>query len=172
VSLLLDIGGRAPRIAASAWLAPGVVLTGDVEIGEQTTVWFGVIARGDTESIVLEWGSNVQDGSVLHADPGMPLRLGRDAAVGHGAVVHGCTIGEGALIGMGAVVMNGADIGAGSTIAAGAVVRESERIPPRSLAVGVPARVVRDGVEHRGPAICRHYRELAVKYAAALGPDT
>ena len=81
MSLFLDLDGRAPRIAASAWVAPDVVLTGDVEIGEDATVWFGVIARGDTESIVLARGANVQDGSVLHADPGMPLRLGREAAV-------------------------------------------------------------------------------------------
>ena len=168
MSLSLDLDGRAPRIAASAWIAPGVVLTGDVEIGDQATVWFGVIACGDTESIVLARGANVQDGSVLHADPGMPLRLGREAAVGHRAVVHGCIVGDGALIGMGAVVMNGAEIGAGATVAAAALVPEGQQIPPGSLAVGVPARVVRDGLEPQGPAISRHYRELAIRYAAAL----
>ena len=166
--LLVPFEGVAPRVAASAWLAPGVVLTGDVEVHEGANLWFGVVARGDVEPIVIGRDANVQDGAILHTDPGFPLVIGAEAAVGHGAIVHGCTLGEGCLVGMGATVLSGAVVGAGALVAAGAVVREGDAIPPRSLAVGVPARVVRVLDEDAGRAPAARYLARVPAYRMEL----
>jgi carbonic anhydrase/acetyltransferase-like protein (isoleucine patch superfamily) len=166
MTTLVTVDGISPKVAASAWLAPDVVLTGNVLIDEEATVWFGVVARGDIEPIRVGRGSNLQDRVVLHCDPGFPLTIGAEAAVAHAAIVHGCTIGDGALVGMGAVVLTGATIGEGALIGAGALVLENTEIPPRALAVGAPARVVRHLEEDAGRSIARTYRELAAKYRA------
>jgi len=134
---------RTPRVAATAWVHPSAVVIGDVRLDEDVSVWPGAVLRADRDAIVVGARTNVQDGAVLHCDPGMPCRIGARVTIGHGAVVHGCTVGDGALIGIGAVVLNGAVIGAGCLVAAGAVVGEGKEIPPHSLVVGVPARVLR-----------------------------
>lgn len=166
--LLLSFGGVSPRVADTAWLAPGVVVTGDVEVRDGANLWFGVVVRGDVEAIVIGRDANVQDGAILHTDPGCPLVLEAEVAIGHGAVVHGCRLGEGCLVGMGATVLSGAVVGAGALVAAGALVREGDEIPPRTLVVGVPARVVRAIDEDAGRPVAARYRARAVAYRKAL----
>jgi carbonic anhydrase/acetyltransferase-like protein (isoleucine patch superfamily) len=119
------------------------VIVGQVVIGEEASVWFNAVLRGDNEPIHVGDRSNIQDGAVLHTDPGFPLHVGPDCTVGHMAMLHGCTVGAGALIGIGATVLNGAVIGEEALVGARALVPEGKVIPPRSLVVGVPAKVVR-----------------------------
>jgi carbonic anhydrase/acetyltransferase-like protein (isoleucine patch superfamily) len=135
--------GHQPTLAADAWIAASADLIGDVRLGAQASVWFGAVIRADNTPIVIGARSNVQDGAVLHSDPGAPLTLGVDCTVGHNAILHGSTIGDGVLIGMGAVILNHAVIGAGSLVGAGALVTEGKSFPPGSLIVGSPARAVR-----------------------------
>lgn len=118
-------------------------MLGDVTLGDDVSVWPGAVIRADRDRVSIGAATNVQDGAVLHCDPGFPLRIGARVTIGHRAVVHGCTIEDGALIGIGAIVLNGAVIGAGALIAAGAVVGEAQVVPPDSLVVGVPAKVLR-----------------------------
>ena len=154
-------------VAPSAWVADDVVLAGDVVVHDEVTLLFGVVARGDLARIEIAHGANVQDRVVLHADPGLPVLVGRESAIGHGAIVHGCRIGEGVLIGMGAVILNGARIGAGAVVGAGSLVLENADVPPRALAVGSPARVVRQLEADGGRATARRYRELVARYPSA-----
>ncbi len=128
---------------ADAFIHPLAFVCGDVVFGAGASVWPFAVVRGDNERIVVGAGSNVQDGAVLHADPGLPCTLGARVSVGHRAVVHGATIEDEVLIGMGALVLNGAVIGTGSVVGASAVVREGMIVAPGSLLVGVPARLVR-----------------------------
>jgi carbonic anhydrase/acetyltransferase-like protein (isoleucine patch superfamily) len=138
-----SIAGKTPSVAATAFVAREATLVGEVVLGEQASVWFGAVLRGDNEPIRVGARSNVQEGAVLHADPGYPLTLGEQVTVGHQAMLHGCTVGDGALIGIQAVVLNGAVIGAGSLVGAGAVVTERKVFPEKSLILGAPAKVVR-----------------------------
>jgi carbonic anhydrase/acetyltransferase-like protein (isoleucine patch superfamily) len=135
--------GGGPRAHAEAFVHPLAFVCGDVTLGARASVWPFAVVRGDNERIVVGDEANVQDGAVLHADPGLPCVLGARASVGHRAVVHGAHVGDGALVGMGALVLNGARVGEGALVAAGAVVREGFEVPPGALAAGVPARVVR-----------------------------
>jgi carbonic anhydrase/acetyltransferase-like protein (isoleucine patch superfamily) len=159
-----------PRVARSAWVHPTAVLIGRVVLGAHVSVWPTAVLRGDSDQISIGEESNVQDGAVLHCDPGMPCRVGKRVTIGHRAVVHGCTVEDGSLIGIGAVVLNGAVVGAGSLVAAGAVVGEGVVIPPGSLVVGVPARVLRPLNEAQRERVERGYRayvELKEKYRAS-----
>lgn len=133
-----------PEIAADAWVAPGARVMGRVALRAAASVWFNAVLRGDNELIEIGERSNVQDGCVLHTDPGFPLTIGADCTIGHGAILHGCTIGEGSLIGMGAVVLNGAKIGKGCLIGAKSLIPEGKVIPDGSLVMGVPGKVVRE----------------------------
>lgn len=167
-----SLGERRPRIDASAYVADGAQLIGDVVLGPRTSVWFNAVVRGDTERISVGAGSNVQDGAVLHADPGYPCTVGENVVTGHGAILHGCQIGDDCLIGMGAIILNGASIGAGSIVAAGALVPEGKAFPPGSLIMGVPAKVVRETTAEDRKQIAggaRHYQERARIYQADLG---
>jgi len=128
----------------AAFVAPGAHVVGDVQLGEDSSLWYGVVARGDVERIRVGARTNVQDNSVLHADPGHPCVLGEGVTVGHACIVHGARVEDHALVGMGAVVMNGAVVGAESLVAAGALVPEGMQIPPRSLVMGMPAKVRRE----------------------------
>lgn len=140
---IYELDGVAPRVAVSAWVADNAQVMGDVVIGEDASVWFGTTVRGDTDTITIGAGSNVQDGSVLHADDGMPLTIGENVTVGHQVMLHGCTIGDGSLIGIGAVVLNGAKIGRHCLVGAGALVTEGKEFPDGSMILGSPARVVK-----------------------------
>jgi carbonic anhydrase/acetyltransferase-like protein (isoleucine patch superfamily) len=170
-----SLGDRAPQIDATAYIADGAQLIGDVVLGSGVSVWFNAVLRGDTERISVGAGSNVQDGAILHADPGFPCTVGTGVVTGHGAILHGCQIGDDCLIGMGAVVLNGARIGPGSIVAAGAVVPEGKEFPPRSLIMGVPAKVVREATTQDLEQIAagaRHYQERARLYQAELGEES
>ncbi len=131
------------QVDPTAFIAENATVLGDVTIGAESSIWYGAVVRGDTEAIRIGNQTNVQDLSVLHADPGFPCTLGNRVTVGHGAIVHGATVEDDVMIGMRAVVMNGAVIGAGSIVGVGAVVTERTIIPPGSLVLGVPAQVKR-----------------------------
>lgn len=138
--------GVAPVLPedGDVWVAPDANLIGKVVLESGASVWFGATLRGDNETITVGAGSNIQENVVCHTDPGLPLTIGANCTIGHKAMLHGCTIGEGALVGMGATVLNGAVIGEGALIGAGALVAEGKVIPPRSLVMGIPGKVVRE----------------------------
>lgn len=162
----LPHGDAFPQIADSAWVAPGAYVVGKVHLGEESSVWYGAVLRGDTEPIRVGSRTNIQDGCVLHADPGYPAVVGEGCVVGHRAVVHGCEIGDNCLIGMSATILNGAKIGEGSIVAAGAVVPEGKEYPPRSLIVGVPAKRIREVTEEQTKDITRGAREYVERAAS------
>ncbi len=134
---------KQPTIHPAAWVAKGAVIKGDVTLEENANVWYNAVIRGDTAPVTVGKNSNVQDCAVLHVDKDCPLQIGENVTVGHGAILHGCTVEKEALIGMGAIVLNGAVIGAGSIVGAGALVTAGTVLPENSLAVGSPAKVVR-----------------------------
>ncbi|HHS96339.1 MAG TPA: gamma carbonic anhydrase family protein [Chloroflexi bacterium] len=134
---------RKPRVHPTAFIAPTAVLVGDVTVEAEASVWFGCVLRAEEAPILIGPQTNVQDLTVIHTDPSFPSRLGAGVTIGHRAVIHGATVGDGALIGIGAIVLNGAVVGEEAVVGAGAVVTEGTVIPPRTLALGVPARVVR-----------------------------
>ena len=133
---------KQPRIHPSAFVARNATLVGDVEIGEFSSVWFGAVLRGDTDSIRVGDRSNVQDGVVIHCDAGKPTTIEAEVSVGHSAMLHGCTIRRGSLVGIGARILNLAEIGEECLVAASALVPEGTKVPPRSLVVGVPGRIL------------------------------
>ncbi|EDP65784.1 Carbonic anhydrase/acetyltransferaseisoleucine patch superfamily protein [alpha proteobacterium BAL199] len=143
--MLYELEGKAPVVdPAKSWVADSASLIGDVVLEEDASVWFGAVLRGDNERIHIGRGSNVQDGSILHVDPGFPLTLGANVSIGHLVMLHGCTIGDGTLVGIGAVVLNGAKIGNDCLIGANALITEGKEIPPRSVVMGSPGKVVRE----------------------------
>jgi carbonic anhydrase/acetyltransferase-like protein (isoleucine patch superfamily) len=142
--MLYALGEDEPHLEEGAWVAPSASVVGRVRMGKESSLWFGAVARGDSDLIVLGHRSNVQDNSVLHADEGIPLSIGDDVTVGHRVMLHGCTIGSGTLIGIGAVVLNRAAIGKHVILGAHSLVTEGKVIPDGVLAMGSPARVVRE----------------------------
>lgn len=156
------------------FIADNATLIGSVEINERASVWFNAVVRGDCDLISIGAGSNVQDGAVLHTDPGFQLRIGQDVTVGHQAMLHGCEVGDGSLIGIGAVVLNGARIGRGCLIGANALVPEGMDIPDGSLVVGSPAKIKRQLSEEQQQGLlenARHYVENMRRYRAGLKPQ-
>ena len=141
---IYELDGVAPRVAATAWVADSAQVIGNVVLGEDASVWFGTVVRGDTDGITIGAGSNIQDASVLHADEGQPLVIGERVTVGHKVMLHGCTIGDETLIGIGAVVLNGAKIGKNCLVGAGALVTEGKEFPDGSMIIGAPAKAVRE----------------------------
>lgn len=142
--MILDYRGNSPRIAPGAFVAPTATVIGDVQVGEESSLWFGVIVRGDVNIIRIGSRTNLQDGTIVHVTSGThPTWIGDGVTVGHGAMLHGCRIGDGCLVGIGAIVLDGAEIGMGSMIAAGSLVAPGTVVPPRSLVMGGPARVKR-----------------------------
>lgn len=141
---IYKLGEHAPTIHETVFVADAATVIGQVTLKENTSVWSGTVIRGDNEPIMIHAGSNIQEGCVLHTDPGFPLTIERNATIGHQAMLHGCTIKEGALIGIQAVVLNGAVIGRNCLVGAGAVVTEGKQFPDNSLILGAPAKVVRE----------------------------
>jgi len=141
---LYEIDGLRPVVPETSWVAPSADLIGDVRLGEGVGIWFGAVIRADNTPIVLGDGTNIQEGAMLHSDPGSPLTLGRDCTVGHHAILHGCTLGDRVLVGMGAIVLNDAVIGDDCLIGAGALVTEGKSFPAGSLIIGSPAKAVRE----------------------------
>ena len=140
---IYELDGLTPRVDASAWVADNAQVMGDVTLAADSSIWFGVTVRGDTDAISIGAGSNIQDGSVLHADHGIPVVVGERVTVGHMVMLHGCTIGDESLIGIGAIVLNGAKIGKNCLIGAGSLVTEGKEFPDGSMILGSPAKVVR-----------------------------
>jgi carbonic anhydrase/acetyltransferase-like protein (isoleucine patch superfamily) len=149
-----------PQIHPTAFIASTAAVMGDVTVGEDASVWYGAVLRGDMAPIVIGAQTNIQDGTIVHVDTGVPCTVGRRVGVGHRVILHGCTVGDDCLIAMGSVLLNGVRIGAGSVIAAGAVVREGMEVPPGSLVMGVPGRIIRtvdEELSKRAAATWRHY---------------
>lgn len=167
------IDGIGPKFEdqSSNWIAPDATLIGNIQLGRNVSIWFGVVVRGDNEAIVLGAGSNVQEQTVMHTDPGFPLTVGEGCTIGHRAILHGCTIGDNSLVGMGAIVLNGARIGKNSLVGAGALVTEGKEFPDNSLIVGSPAKAVRtldtDAVD-RLRASAEHYVGNGRRFKAGL----
>ena len=168
---LYQLDNDIPRLAEGAWVADSAQVIGKVELGEGASVWFGAILRGDTEPLCIGRGTNVQESTVIHADPGYPVTLGDDETIGHQVMLHGCTVGDGSLIGIQAVVLNGARIGKHCLVGAGSLVTEGREFPDGSLIMGTPAKVVRQltpeqilGLKHSAA----HYVENARRFKAGL----
>ncbi|MFM7086491.1 MAG: gamma carbonic anhydrase family protein [Cyanobium sp.] len=147
-----------PRIDPDAWVSPAAVVIGDVQMAAGASLWPTAVARGDVGPILIGEGSNVQDGAVLHGDPGLPVRIGSDVTIGHRAVIHGATLEDGCLIGIGAVVLNGVTVGAGALVAAGSVVTRD--VPAGALVMGAPAQLKRE----LSPEAIASQREHARRY--------
>ncbi len=163
---------KIPKIAESAYIADYVTISGDVEIGEQSSVWFHSVIRGDVAPTIIGNRVNIQDNSVLHQSPNNPLVIEDDVTVGHSVILHSCKIRKGALIGMGSIVLDNAEIGEGAFIGAGSLVPPGKVIPPNSLAFGRPAKVIREVNEHDISEMKRISREYAEKgqYYKSLTP--
>ena len=168
---LYELDGVAPEVDPSAWIADSAQVMGRVSLAEDVSVWFGTVIRGDTESISIGRGSNIQDGTVMHADIGMPIVLGEHVTVGHKVMLHGCTIGDETLIGIGAVVLNGAKIGRNCLVGAGALVTEGKEFPDGSMILGSPAKAVRTLTPEQMQGLrlsARHYVQNARRFQAGL----
>ncbi len=168
---LYQLDQSVPRIAATAWVADSAQVIGNVDLGEDASVWFGCVLRGDNELMRIGARCNIQDGAILHSDPGFALTLGEGVSVAHQVMLHGCTIGTGTLVGIQAVVLNGARIGKNCLVGAGALVTEGKEFPDGSMILGSPAKVVRaltpeqiEGLSR----VCEHYVKNARRYRLGL----
>ncbi len=165
------LDGVAPAVAEGAWIAPSADVIGRVELGPEASVWFNCVLRGDTDTLAIGEGSNIQDASVLHADVGVPLRIGKDCTVGHQVMLHGCTIGDNTLVGIQSVILNRAVIGANSLVAAGSLVPEGKVFPDGVMLMGSPAKVVRQLSPTEIQMItlsAKHYRANARRFCDRL----
>jgi carbonic anhydrase/acetyltransferase-like protein (isoleucine patch superfamily) len=167
---IYELDGMAPKLGQGAWVADSAEVIGQVEMADNANVWYGCVVRGDTEKIRIGRNTNIQDLSVLHADPGSPLVIGDDVTVGHQVMLHGCTIGDGTLVGIQAVVLNNAKIGKNCIVGAGSVITEGKEFPDNSLIVGSPAKAIRtldaDAVA-KFQRIPPHYVQNAQRHARA-----
>jgi carbonic anhydrase/acetyltransferase-like protein (isoleucine patch superfamily) len=166
---LLPYGGHHPKLADDVFVAPGAVLVGDVELAAGASVWFNCVLRGDVAAIRIGARSNIQDGSVVHADPGYPTQIGDDVLIGHMAIIHGCTIEKGGFVGMGAIVMSGATIEAGAMLAAGAMLTGGKTVGAGELWAGRPAKYLRhltDDEQADMLAGAAHYHANAGRFLA------
>ena len=158
--LVVPYQGKQPRIGEAAFIADNATLVGDVEIGNDCSIWFGAVVRGDVHFVRIGTRTNIQDNCVIHVTNGShPAVIAEEVTIGHGAIVHGCTVRRGALIGMGSRVLDGALVGENALVGAGALVPEGMHIPPRTLAVGVPARVTRKLTDEEVARLERSWRQ-------------
>ena len=173
--MMYSLAEKAPKLDSNGnFIAPNASVMGDVELLADASVWFGVVIRGDAEKIVVGAGSNIQDASVLHADPGYPLLIGNNVTVGHKAMLHGCIIGDDSLIGINAVVLNGAKIGKHCLIGANTLVTENTEIPDGSMVLGSPGKIVRQLSEEQRQALtlsAQHYVLNAQRFMRDLKPQ-
>ncbi|MGJ7497561.1 gamma carbonic anhydrase family protein [Variovorax sp. RT4R15] len=168
---IYELDGVAPQLGKDAWVADSAEVMGNVILGENASVWFGAVLRGDTETLTIGRNSNVQDLSVLHADIGCPLTIGENVTIGHQVMLHGCTVGDNSLIGIQSVVLNNAKIGRNCIVGAGSVVTEGKEFPDNSLIVGSPAKVVRtldDAAAARLRQSAEHYVDNGRRFAKGL----
>lgn len=165
--MLYELGGVAVKAEGDYWVADSATVVGKVLLKQDASVWFNAVVRGDNDLITIGEGSNVQDGSVLHTDPGFPLTIGAHVTIGHKVMLHGCHIGEGSLIGINAVVLNGAKIGKNCLIGANTLITEGKEIPDNSMVMGSPGKVVRTLSEEQAKGIragAAHYVENARRF--------
>jgi carbonic anhydrase/acetyltransferase-like protein (isoleucine patch superfamily) len=141
--MFYDLKDKKPKSSGENWVAPNATIIGDVTLEKNTSVWFNAVLRGDIENIFVGEGSNVQDGSVLHTDPGCPLKIGKNVSIGHMVMLHGCTIKDDSLIGIGAIILNKAVIGKNCIIGANSLIAENKKIPDGSLVIGSPGKIIR-----------------------------
>ncbi|MBK9021930.1 MAG: gamma carbonic anhydrase family protein [Sulfuritalea sp.] len=170
---IYTLGDRQPVLGHEAWVAPNATIIGDVRLGDQASVWWNAVVRGDNDTITIGAGSNIQDGSVLHADDGVPLTIGANVTVGHLVMLHGCTIGEQSLIGIKSVILNRAVIGRHCIIGANSLIPEGKVIPERSLVMGSPGKVVRQLTDEEVARLllaAQGYVDNARRYRAQLKP--
>ncbi|MFN3304480.1 MAG: gamma carbonic anhydrase family protein [Roseateles sp.] len=168
---IYQLDEHVPDVADTAFVADSAEVIGRVTLGEGVSVWFNAVLRGDSDTLTIGAGSNIQDGAVLHADHGFPLVLGQNVTVGHQVMLHGCSIGDESLIGIGAIVLNGARIGRNCIVGAGALVTEGKEFPDGSLIVGAPAKVVRELTEVQIAGLkasATHYVHNGRRYAQGL----
>ncbi|MBT2337389.1 gamma carbonic anhydrase family protein [Variovorax paradoxus] len=168
---LYELDGVAPQLGTGAWVADSAEVIGNVQLGDNASIWFGAVLRGDNEKMTVGRNSNVQDMSMLHSDPGSPLTIGENVTIGHQVMLHGCTIGDNSLIGIQAVVLNNAKIGRNSIVGAGSVVTEGKEFPDNSLIFGSPAKVMRTISDEDAARLrhgSEHYVNNAVRYAKGL----
>lgn len=168
---LYELDGVAPQLGTGAWVADSAEVIGNVQLGENASIWFGAVLRGDNETMTIGRNSNVQDMSMLHSDPGSPLTIGENVTIGHQVMLHGCTIGDNSLIGIQAVVLNNAKIGRNSIVGAGSVVTEGKEFPDNSLIFGSPAKVMRTISDEDAARLrhgSEHYVQNAIRYAKGL----
>ena len=167
------IGDKAPSIADDAWVAPGAMVIGDVELQAKSSVWFGAVIRAENDRVVIGEGCNIQDGSVIHIDPGFPLTLHKQVTVGHKVMLHGCTVHEHSLIGIGSILLNGCVIGKNSLVGANTLIPEGKEYPDGVLILGSPGKVVRELSEEQQRNIAQtaeHYIANAQRYRNHLKP--
>ena len=161
---------KTPTVSPTAFIHPAAIVIGDVTLGARVSVWPTAVLRGDSEAIVVGEDSNIQDGTIVHVDSGVPCTIGARVAIGHRAIVHGATVSDDCLIGMGAILLNRVHVGSGTIVGAGAVCREGMIIPPNSLVVGVPAKVIRETTPEERQRIAHTvnaYLELQVVHRSA-----
>jgi carbonic anhydrase/acetyltransferase-like protein (isoleucine patch superfamily) len=167
------LGNLSPQIDPDCWIAPNATVIGQVHLAKNVSIWWNCTLRGDTDKLSVGENSNIQDGSVLHTDPGLHLAVGRDVTVGHRVILHGCTIGDGSLIGMGATLLNRSVIGKNCLIGANTLIPEGKVIPDRSLVVGAPGRIVRQLTDEEVAGLIegsRRYVENWQRYRRELAP--
>ena len=168
---LYRLGDKLPQLGSGVWVAPNATLIGDVRLAANVSIWWSAVLRGDNDPITIGENTNIQDGSVLHTDAGVPMNLGRDITVGHMVMLHGCTIGDGSLIGIKSVILNGAVIGKHCLIGANTLIPEGKVIPDRSLVMGSPGKVVRELTDEQVARIAQsaaHYVQNAQRYRQSL----
>ena len=170
---IYSLGELSPKIDPDSWIAPNATVIGEVEIAKGASIWWSCTLRGDTDLLSVGENSNIQDNSVLHTDPGIPLVVGKNVTVGHRVILHGCTVGDNSLIGMGSTLLNGAVIGKNCLIGANTLIPEGKVIPDRSLVVGAPGRIVRQLTDEEINRMARgneHYVENWQRYREELKP--
>ena len=165
------LDNATPQFANDVFIAPGATVIGNVKIHQGASVWFGAVIRGDTALIEIGPGANIQDGAILHADPGYPLKIAANVTIGHGCIIHGCTIGEGSLIGMGAIIMNGAVIGPHSLVGAQALIPEAKIFEQGAMIIGAPGRALKTLSEDQQSALLassEYYQKNAIRFQKGL----
>ncbi len=168
---IYKIDQKTPQIAASAWVAPNATVIGDARLGDNVSIWWNAVLRGDNDPIHIGANSNIQDGSVLHTDEGVPMHIGANVTVGHMVMLHGCTVGDNSLIGIGSVILNRAVIGTHSIVGANTLIPEGKVFPDGVLIVGSPGKVVRELSEEEKARLQKsadHYVDNARRYASRL----
>ena len=169
--MFYDLKDKKPKSSGENWVAPNATIIGDVTLEKNSSIWFNAVLRGDIENVLIGEGSNVQDGSVLHTDPGYPLKVGKNVTIGHLVMLHGCTIGDNSLIGIGAVILNNAKIGNNCIIGAKTLIAENKEIPDDSLVVGSPGRIIRKVTEDEKKAVLentKHYQDNWKRYSKSI----